>query len=181
MTSLVRPSRGGFSGIACAVFIRDFLAGKGPHGSPVMDPEKGSTQADIKSAYRDAVMRVMARDNAEREISKRTLAGETIPSEQAAEIEQYYLSLIPSKLTSARYHSFLSYFGLMKRLGWVKEVSQERSGPQDYHDNFQPRRYYRLTAKCRAATVVELSDPIMTLYKYPREIRSAKRRKYYAR
>jgi len=43
----------------------------------------------------------------------------------------------------------------------------------------QPRRFYRLTPKGREATDVQLSDPIMTIYHYPREQRSPKRRKYF--
>jgi DNA-binding HxlR family transcriptional regulator len=43
----------------------------------------------------------------------------------------------------------------------------------------QPRIYYRLTAKGKRAKTVELSDPIMTIYNYPREQRSPKTHKYY--
>ena len=77
-----------------------------------------------------------------------------------------------------RYHSFVVYFGLLKRLKWVEEVKEEPSGPQEYHPNFQPRRYFRLTDAGWKATLVEISDPIMTLYQYSREQRSAKSRRY---
>ncbi len=38
----------------------------------------------------------------------------------------------------------------------------------------QPRRYYRLTAKGRGAPDAAWSDPLETLYAYPREFRSRK-------
>ena len=78
-------------------------------------------------------------------------------------------------------HSFVTYFSMFKRLGWVEMVGEEPSGPQDYSPDFQPRRIYRLTSKGRAATMLELSDLITTLYHYPREISSAKRHRYYSR
>ena len=38
----------------------------------------------------------------------------------------------------------------------------------------QPRRFYRLTAKGRKAPQSDWSDPLETLYGYPRELRSRK-------
>lgn len=39
----------------------------------------------------------------------------------------------------------------------------------------QPRRFYRLTAKGKRASVVEWSDPLQALYHYPKEQRSSKK------
>lgn len=37
---------------------------------------------------------------------------------------EYYLARIPYKLTRMRYHSFLTYFGMLKRLGWVEPTGR---------------------------------------------------------
>lgn len=44
----LRPARGGFlRPFGCGWFIRKFLLGYGPNGSPKIDPETGAPQADI--------------------------------------------------------------------------------------------------------------------------------------
>jgi hypothetical protein len=45
----IRPARGGFlRPFDCAIFIRDFLSGKGPeYGASAIDPAKGACQEDI--------------------------------------------------------------------------------------------------------------------------------------
>jgi len=101
--------------------------------------------------------------------------------EEYKERTAYFMERIPSKLYKCRYHSFVTYFGMFKKLGWVNGIGEEESGPQEYSPNFQPRRYYRLPDKGKTATMVEVSDPLTTLYHYPREMRSAKRNKYYPR
>ena len=85
-----------------------------------------------------------------------------------------------------RYHSFLSYFGLLKRLGWVEptgeeEVSQAQDmmgleNGEETRETGQPRIYYRLTRAGFAAPQSLIADPITALYNYPREVRSAKAR-----
>jgi len=78
-----------------------------------------------------------------------------------------------------RYPSFTRYFSRLKRLGLVEETGREEpSLVQRSYPPAPPRRYYRLTEAGKKATMAELSDPIMTLYQYPREKRSPKRRLY---
>jgi hypothetical protein len=107
----------------------------------------------------------------------------------------YYLERIPYKLTRMRYSSFTRYFRFFIQLGWVKRTGEVEGsligGPEDTrppqktpHGTVlvevpQPRIYYRLTSEGEKAALVELSDPIMTIYNYPREQRSKKKYKYF--
>jgi len=180
MTMPLRPQQGGFlRPFGTAWFIIEYLKGNGPEGSKRIDPDIGASIADIHYEYKTSLHRAHARDAAEREEEARIRRGQpAYTEEEYQERLAYYLSRIPYKELKMRYHSFVNYFGMLKRLGWVEEIKEEPSGPQEYHPHFQPRRFYRLTDKGRAATISELSDPIMTLYNYPREVRSAKRYKY---
>lgn len=172
--SAVRPYRGGFGRpFGCGIFIRDFLAGEGPYGSSMIDPGRGAPQVDIKYAYKEALLREVARNRAEKEISDLVLKGVDVTDEMASAIEGKYRGKISSKFVSMRYHSFLSYFGLFKRLGWVEPTGEvEPSSIQENYPDAPPRVYYRLTAKGQAAPAGELLDPVMTLYNYPRDVRS---------
>ena len=54
--------------------------------------------------------------------------------EQAERINKRELKRIFRKFTHMRYHLFLVYFGVLKRLGWVEAPGQkEASTIQDYH------------------------------------------------
>ncbi len=64
-----------------------------------------------------------------------------------------------------RYHSFLMYFGVLKRLGCV-EVTRETE-PSAIQDNYPPaprRVYYRLTRQGKEAGDDLWSNPLFTLY-----------------
>ena len=183
MVEALRPPRGGFlRPFGCAWFIREFLVGNGPMGSPRIDPDAGAPQTDIHCCYKEALHRAYAEDMVvweEEERIREKLAPLTI--EEAEERTRYYLERIPYKLTRMRYASFTRYFSHLKRLGYVEETGEEElSLVQESYPPAPPRRYYRLTAAGRKATEEELSDPVMTLYNYPREKRSAKRG-YYTR
>ena len=53
MVELLRPSRGGFlRPFGCGWFIREFLLGNGPYGSPRIDSDIGAPQADIFHHYK---------------------------------------------------------------------------------------------------------------------------------
>ena len=68
----------------------------------------------------------------------------------------------PSRM---RYHSFLKYFGTLKKLGWVEETSEmENSAMQDHYPDAPDRVYYRLTEAGRKATDEEWSNPLFTMY-----------------
>jgi hypothetical protein len=48
VAELLKPARGGFLRvIGCGQFVKEFLLGRGPLGSPVIDAEVGAPQADI--------------------------------------------------------------------------------------------------------------------------------------
>lgn len=163
----------------CARFIMEFLAGHGSNGSTEIDPIVGAPQTDIHAEYKAALHRAFAEDMVATEGERRVRRKQPpLTIEEADRLKAYYMGRIPMKFTRMRYHSFLVYFGMLKRLGWVEPVKEEPSAIQDNYPPAPPRRYYRLTAAGRAATPMELSDPITTIYHYPREMRSAKRHKY---
>jgi hypothetical protein len=162
----LRPSRGGFlRPFGCGWFIREFLLGKGPEGSTPIDPNRGAAQADINYEYKEALARATARDRAERIISRMVLSGEDVTEEHADRIYERELKKVSRKFTHMRYHSFLMYFGVLKRLGWV-EVTQETE-PSSIQENypFAPERtYYHLTKKGTEAGDELWSNPLFTLY-----------------
>ena len=179
----LRPSRGGFlRPFGCGWFIREFLLGNAPMGSPRMDPNVGTPQTDIHHFYKASLFRAYAEDLVAMEEEERIRKGlPPLTIEEAEERRRYYLERIPQRLTRMRYPSFTRYFSHLKRLGYVEETGKEEpSLVQQSYPPAPPRRYYRLTEAGRRATIVELSDPIMTLYKYPREKRSAKRKRHHA-
>ena len=182
MAQLLRPGKGGFfRPFGTAWFIREFLAGGGPEDSPKIDPSVGAPQTDIFSAYKDAQHRAFAEDMVAREEERRIKRGrEPLTAEEAERRFAWYMERIPMKFTRMRYHSFLVYFGMLKRLGWVEKSDRtEPSAIQDNHPPAPSRIYYRLTDAGRAATEMALSDPVMTLYpEYDRKMRSAKNHKY---
>jgi len=72
MTLTIRPKRGGFiRPFGCGWFIRAFLAGNAPFGSPVISPSIGAPQADIFRFYKDALRQVSAMDRATAAETKR--------------------------------------------------------------------------------------------------------------
>lgn len=72
MVELLKPRRGGFlRPFGCGWFIREFLMGNAPNGSPKVDPDIGAPQADIFHHYKLALMRATALDRAVRTEEKR--------------------------------------------------------------------------------------------------------------
>jgi len=162
----LRPSRGGFlRPFGCGWFIREFLLGKGPEGSKRIDPVRGASQADINYEYKEALARATARDRAERIISRMVVSGVDVTEEKAEKIYQRELKRISRKFTHMRYHSFLMYFGVLKRLGWVETTNETE--PSSIQDNYPPapqRVYYHLTRKGIEAGDGLWSNPLFTLY-----------------
>jgi hypothetical protein len=165
-TELLRPSRGGFlRRIRCGLFIRDFLLGKGPEWSTKIDPSRGSTQVDINFEYKEALARDTARERTERIISRLVLTHTDVTEEEADKIYQRELRKVSRKFTHMRYHSFLMYFGVLKRLGWVEATGEiETSGIQENYSNAPSRVFYRLTLKGKKASKKLWSNPLFTLY-----------------
>jgi len=120
----IRPNRGGFlRPFGCGWFIREFLLGNGPAGSTKIDPRRGAAQADINFEYKEALSRATAHDRAERIISRMVLSGADITEDQAEKVRERELKKVSRKFTRMRYHSFLVYFGMLKRLGWVETTN----------------------------------------------------------
>lgn len=166
MTLDIRPARGGFlRPFGCGWFIREFLMGNGPEGSRVIDLEQGAAQADINYEYKEALARATARERAEKIISRMVLDGKDVTEEQAERIYERELKKISRKFTHMRYHSFLMYFGVLKRLGWVEVTGEtETSSIQENYPPAPERTYYRLTKKGVEAGDELWSNPLFTLY-----------------
>jgi len=173
----LRPRRGGFlRPFGCGQFIRSFLLGEGPQEASRIDPDVGAPIEDIRSAYKNALLRSHAEDMVALAMEK----GIQLSMEEA-------LRRIPQRLTKVRSHSFYRYFHLLKQLGWVEATGEEEGsfmggmpGARVEHtpqgttlvEVPQPRRYYRLTAQGREAPDIAWSDPLQAVYAYPRETRS---------
>jgi hypothetical protein len=197
MVTELRPPRGGFiRPFGTAIFIRDYLLGKGPdYGVETIDSGRGATITDIHRAYKRALHFDMAEDMAARDAEEAARKGKPMTPEEIERRRDYYLERIPYKLTRMRYSSFARYFRFFIQLGWVERTGEVEGsligGPESARlpeetprgtvlvEVPQPRIYYRLTPKGRGAKLVELSDPIMTIYNYPREQRSRKKYKYF--
>jgi hypothetical protein len=155
--------------------------GRGPFGSSIINPERGAATEDIRYAYKTALLREYAEDM----VAMAMEEGIELSVEEA-------LERIPKRLTKMRSHSFYRYFHHLKMLGWVEPTGEEersamggmpgarvkKIGKGALIEVPQPRRFYRLTAKGKAASDIEWQDPLQTLYGYPREVRSPKPVKY---
>jgi len=162
----LKPSRGGFlRPFGCGWFIKEFLLGKGPEGSRAIDSERGAAQADVNYEYKEALARATARERAERIISRMVVSGADVTEEQAEKIYEREMKRISRKFTHMRYHSFLMYFGVLKRLGWVKATGEtEASSIQDNYAGAPSRIYYILTQKGKEAADKLWSNPLFALY-----------------
>lgn len=162
----VRPNRGGFlRPLGCGLFIRDFLLGKTPVDSSKIDPIRGATQSDINYEYKEALARATAREHAEKLISRMVVSGADVTEEQAERIYQRELKRVSRKFTHMRYHSFLMYFSVLKRHGWVEATGEtEPSTIQSNYSEAPERVYYRITKKGMEASDEEWANPLFALY-----------------
>ncbi|MCJ7792153.1 MAG: hypothetical protein MUP49_07100, partial [Dehalococcoidia bacterium] len=102
---------------------------------------------------------------AERIISRQVVRRVDVTEEQAERIYERELKRVSRKFTHMRYHSFLMYFGVLKRLGWVEVTNQvEPSAIQDNYPAAPERVYYRLTRTGIDAGDDLWSNPLFTLY-----------------
>lgn len=167
MVELVRPRRGGFlRPFGCGWFIREFLLGKGPHGSPTVNPDVGAPQADVFHHYKLSLMKAYAWDRAIALEEKRAKREKRyIDPDNITELANRYLSRMPYKAQGCRYHSFVVYFSNLIRLGWVEATGREEpSAFQDHYPPGQPRRYFRLTKAGKEASDAAWSNPLQALY-----------------
>lgn len=163
----LRPKRGGFlRPFGCGSFIRQFLMGNEPFGSPPIYPEIGAPQSDIFHFYKQARLRFTAIEKAirqEERLAKREKRA--ISPDNIERIAKKTVKRIPWKSNGCRYHSFVTYFSNLQRLGWVEKSGiEERSSLQEYYPEGQPRRFYRLTDAGMAAPESAWADPYGALY-----------------
>jgi len=162
---MLRPNRGGFlRPFGCGFFIREFLLGHGPEGSPSIDPNKGACQEDIFYHYKLALHRAYAEDATARENEDRMRAALPVytPEEHAERVD-WHLRHIPYKLVKARYHSFQRYFRWLIELKWVEPTGEEETSAMqeatEYHPDAHPRKLYRLTREGIEATDEDWAHP----------------------
>ena len=150
----------------CGVFIREFLSGQGPYGSTFIDPAVGAPQADIFYQYKIALLKATAMDRAVRYEEKRARKeARAIDPDNIENLAERYLSRLPYKGSSCRYHSFITYFSNLKKLGWVEATGrEEQSEFQEHYGRGQPRRFYRLTILGKASSDAAWANPQTALY-----------------
>jgi len=149
----------------CGWFIREFLLGNGPEGSRAVDQQCGAPQADINFEYKESLARATAKERAERIIRRMVVGGADVTEEQADMICERELKRMSRKFTQMRYHSFLMYFGVLKRLGWVEATGEtEASGMQDNYPGAPSRIYHHITQRGKEAKDELWSNPLFTLY-----------------
>ena len=163
----LRPARGGFlRPFGCGWFIREFLLGHGPEGSPRIDPDIGAPQADIFYHYKIALIKAIALDRATRyEEQQARREKRAISPDNIERLTRQYLARIPYKTTSCRFHSFVVYFSNLQRLGWVEFSGKEE--PSEFQQNYPAgpaRRYFRLTEAGKAASERDWANPFYALY-----------------
>ena len=167
MVELLKPARGGFlRSFGCGWFIREYLLGKGPYGSPKIDPEVGASQAVIFHDYKLALMRATALDRATRmEEKKARREKRSISPDNIESLAERYLNRMPYKAQGCRYHSFVVYFSNIVRLGWVELTGKETlSSFQDHYPDGQPRKYFSLTKAGKKANESAWANPHRALY-----------------
>ncbi len=163
----LRPNKGGFlRPFGCGWFIREYLAGNAPYGSPAIDPETGAPQADIFYHYKQALRQVTALDRATRLEEKKARKEHRSISPDNIEIStRKYLERLPYKSKGCRYHSFVTYFSTIQKLNWVEPSGiREASAFQDNYPEGNPRIYYHLTDAGRQAPGQAWADPRRALY-----------------
>lgn len=163
----LRPRRGGFlRPLGCGRFIQEFLSGNGPYGSPSIDPNVGAPQADIFHEYKVALIRVTALDQATRSEEKSARQEKRpINPDNIERLTETCLARLPYKAQGCRFHSFITYFSDLRRLGWVEATG--RVEPSAFQDNYPPgppRKFYRLTAAGRRASEAAWRNPHLALY-----------------
>jgi hypothetical protein len=163
----LKPARGGFlRPFGCGWFIREFLLGRGPNGSPAIDPTVGSPQADIFFHYKNSLMHATATDRAAKEEEKQARREKrSIDPANIDKLAKQYLSRMPYKSRGCRFHSFVVYFSNLQRLNWVESSGREETSSfQDHYPPGPPRRYFRLTDAGRTASATAWANPYRALY-----------------
>jgi hypothetical protein len=167
VVELLRPARGGFlRPFGCGWFIREFLSGTGPYASPAINPAIGAPQSDVFHYYKRALLETTAVDRATRREERQARREKRgIDPDNIEKLTEIYLTRLPYKSSSCRYHSFVVYFSNLRRLGWVEYSGyEETSAFQEHYPPGPPRRYFRLTAAGMNASDAEWANPQAALY-----------------
>jgi hypothetical protein len=148
----LRPKRGGFlRPFGCGTFIKEYLSSNG-----------ASVQADIFREYKNTLLAERALDMATKAEEKLArYQKRSISPDNIDKLTTKYQDRLPFKSNSCRYHSFVTYFSMLIRLGWVEFTGQIESSE---FSRGQERRYYRLTVAGMAASDFEWSNPHRALY-----------------
>jgi len=163
----LKPKRGGFlRPFGCGIFIKYFLLGNGPHGSPSINSNTGATQSDIFRYYKEALIRATAMDRATRtEEIRAKKEKRPINPDSIDKLYKKYLARMPYKAQGCRYHSFVTYFSVLQKLKWVESTgTEEPSAFQDNYPKGQPRKYFHLTTAGMAAPDYLWFNPHKALY-----------------
>lgn len=164
---LLKPKRGGFlRPFGCGWFIKEFLLGHQPYGSPAIDPNIGAPQAAIFHEYKMALIRETAVDRAtQREEKLARCQKRPIDPANIDLLTNKLLTRMPYKASGCRYHSFVTYFSMLRRLGWVEPSGKEEASSfQDHYASGNPRVYYRITDAGRAVGETAWVNPQAALY-----------------
>lgn len=167
MVLRLKPQRGGFlRPFGCGWFIKEFLSGNAPYGSPTIDLATGAPQADIFYYYKHAIIRETAIDRATKaEEKKAKREKRAINPDKIDKLAQRYIGKLPYKARGSRYHSFVTYFAMLQKLGWVEPTGKEETSAfQDNYPDGQPRKYFRLTSVGIAAPKYLWTNPHRALY-----------------
>ena len=149
----------------CGIFIKYFLSGSSLFGSLSIDPGTGATQSDIFQQYKLALIRTTAMDRAIRAEEKIAIK-EKRPynPDNVDNLFHRYLTRLPYK-SGCTYHSFVTYFFTIQKLGWVEFTGvEEPSSLQDNYPEVQPGKYFRLTSAGMSAPDYLWANPHRTLY-----------------
>ena len=108
MVLQLKPKRGGFlQPFGCGCFIKEFLSGNGPYGSPRINPDTGAAPSNIFHHYKQAIIRETALDRATRTEEKRARKEKGIINpDNIDKLFKKYLVRMPYKAQGCRYHSF---------------------------------------------------------------------------
>jgi len=167
MVLQLKPQRGGFlRPFGLGWFIKEYLSGNAPYGSPSIDPNTGSTQSTIFYHYKHTLRRETAMDRAIRTEERRARKEKRgINPDNIDRLYERHLARLPYKAKGCRYHSFVTYFSTVQKLNWVEPTGiEEHSDFQDNYPEGQPRKYFRLTAAGIAAPDHLWANPHKALY-----------------
>jgi hypothetical protein len=132
----------------------------------MIKPELGAPQADIFYHYKQALRQVTAGDRAtrhEENVAKREKR--SINPDNIERLTRRYLERLPYKSRGCRYHSFVTYFSTLQKLGWVEPSGVvEASAFQANYPQGKPRIYFRLTQKGKSAPDYLWADPRKAFY-----------------